>query len=373
MSSLGRTLLTQTLNNLLTLIVIVAIISALFVAYNQKALEGAVVEAVQMYARELAKNPKLSEEEKQRLIKQRELDLRYRFGLLGNPIEKVFNMMVRLLTLDLGAARSIYIGSSYLIKDQVIFALRNTAILFLTSTIIVAVLGIVVGLYAARKAGRSLDRLLSILAVFSASLPMWWVGMLMLLLFSFKLHLFPFQSKDVFIQLMQLERQYQTGELSLLLYSVLKLKTGLYYMALPLATVTLVSFGGWAYIVRNVVITRMSDDFVMVARAKGVPERNVLFGHVLRSASPPLVTMIVLSLVNSLGGAIITETVFGWPGMGLLYWQAILNSEPLLLGATTYVIILMFVIAVIILNFIYALLDPRVRTGGTAQAGVPRA
>jgi len=142
-------------------------------------------------------------------------------------------------------------------------------------------------------------------------------------------------------------------------------------MALPLATVVAVSLGGWAYVVRNVVAMRMGEDFVMVARAKGVPERRVLFGHVLRSASPPLVTMVALSLVNSLGGAIISEAVFGWPGMGLLYWISIANSEVMLLGATTYIIILLFVIVVIALNFLYALLDPRVRTTGAlpAQAG----
>ncbi len=365
MAGITRVLAVQTINNLITLLIIVAIISAIFVFYSQHALEGAVVEAVQQYARQLDRRPGLTEEEKQQLLEQYELNLRYKYGLLGNPVQKIYNMMVRLLTLDLGNARNIYLGSSYAIKDQVLFALKNTAILFTTSTIIVTFVGLSLGLYAARKPKALLDRGISIAAIFSSSLPTWWLGMLMLLLFAFKLHWFPFQSKDVYIELQNLKETLQAGSISYFMYLLLKLKTWLYYMAIPLLTVTLVSLGSWAYVVRNIVITRMGEDFVLVARAKGLPERKVLFGHILRSASPPLLTIIVLGLVNSLGGAIITETVFGWPGMGLLYWQAIVNSETLLLGAVTYLTILLFVIAVIILNFLYAFLDPRVRTGAT--------
>jgi len=371
LSGLARLVVTQSVNNLVTLLVIVVIISAIFVFYNQKALEGVVIEATQHYAREISRNPALGEEEKQRLIAQFEQNMRERFGLVGNPAERVLRVASRLLLLDLGYTRSAYMGGSYAVKDQVLFALKNTAILFFTATALVSVLGLVVGIYAARKVGGLVDRAVSFLAVFSASLPMWWVGMLALLLFSFKLHWFPFQSKDVYVQLAGIERLYAEGAIGLAAYIAAKLKTWLYYMALPLATVVAVSFGGWAYVVRNVVVMRMGEDFVMVARAKGVPERRVLFGHVLRSASPPLVTMVALSLVNSLGGAIISEAVFGWPGMGLLYWISIANSEVMLLGATTYIIILLFVIVVIALNFLYALLDPRVRTAGAlpVQAG----
>lgn len=363
MSGVARLLAVQTINNLVTLLIIVAVISVIFVIYNQQALEGAVIEAVQNYARQIERNPNLSEEEKQMLIEQFEQNLRYKFGLMGNPVQKVYNMMIRLLTLDLGNARQIYIGASYAIKDQVLIALKNTAILFTTATIITTFIGLFLGLYAARKPRGLLDRFLSISAVFSASLPTWWLGMLMLLVFAFKLGWFPFQAKDIFIKLAELSSLYESGQMSYVEYLLQKLYTWVYYMFLPLVTVVLVSIGGWAYVVRNIVINRMTEDFVMVARAKGVPERKVLFGHILRASSPPLVTIIVLGLVNSLGGAIITETVFGWPGMGLLYWMALTNSETLLLGTVTYVTVLLFVIAVIILNFIYAFLDPRVRTG----------
>ncbi len=363
MAGLARVLAVQTINNILILVIIVAIVSSIFVFYSQQVLEGVIVEAKQNYARTLQRNPHLTEAQREEMLKIFEHNLRLKYGLLGNPVQRVYHLMVDLFTLDLGNARQIYLGDSYAIKDQVLFALKNTAILFTTATIIVSFLGLGLGLYAARKPHGLLDRTISFLAIFSSSLPTWWLGMLVLLLFAFKLHWFPFQSKDVYIALAALSKALHAGSIGYLTYLLLKLKTWIYYMTLPLVTIVSVGIGGWSYVVRNIVIGRMGEDFIMVARAKGLPERKVLFGHLLRASSPPLLTIIVLSLVNSLGGAIITETVFGWPGMGLLYWQAITNSETLLLAADVYVTILLFVIALIILNFLYAVLDPRVRTG----------
>jgi peptide/nickel transport system permease protein len=363
LAGLGRVMAVQVINNLLILIIIVAIISAIFVFYSEQVLEGVIIEATNNYARQLAKNPHITDEQREALIKQFEYNMRMKYGLLGNPVQRIYNMMKNLLTLDLGNARQIYLGDSYSVKDQVLFALKNTAILFTTATVIISFLGLGLGLYAARRPQGLLDRTISFLAIFSSSLPTWWLGMLVLLVFAFKLHWFPFQSKDVYIALAALSKSLNAGQISYPVYLLLKLKTWIYYMFLPLITIVTVGLGGWSYVVRNIVIGKMTEDFVMVARAKGLPERKVLFGHVLRASSPPLLTIIVLSLVNSLGGAIITETVFGWPGMGLLYWQAITNSETLLLAANVYVTILLFVIAVIILNMLYAIMDPRVRTG----------
>lgn len=367
MAGLGRAMAVQILSNVATLIIIVALISGLLVFYSQKTLEGIIIEAVQNYERQIAKNPTLTQEQRNQMVQQFELAMRIKFGLLGNPIEKVYHMIINILTLDLGNARQIYMGDSYSVKDQVLFALKNTVILFTTATLIATLIGLGLGLYAARRPGGILDKTLSFLAVLSASLPMWWVGMIMLLIFSFTLHLFPVQSKDVYFVTQSIYSSYISGKIGYLTYILETLKSWLYYMTLPLITVVLVSLGGWAYIVRNVVIGKLAEDFVMTARAKGVPERKVLFGHVLRAASPPLLTTAVLSVVFSLGGAIITETVFGWPGMGLLFWQAIYNSEPMLIAADVYVTVLLFIVAVIILNIAYVLLDPRVKTTGGQQ------
>jgi|YelNatPaOPRAMG01_1025707.scaffolds.fasta_scaffold16420_2 peptide/nickel transport system permease protein len=367
MASLGRTIAVQVVSNLAALIIIVALISALLVFYSQTILQGVVVEMVQEFTRNLARNPALTPEQKAQLINLYQQALEVRFGLVGNPISKVYHMMINILTLNLGSSRNVYMGNSASISSQIIFALKNTVILFFTATLISIVIGLALGLYAARKPHGIIDSLLSFFAVLSASLPMWWVGMLMLLVFAFWNHWFPTQSMPVYFAIQQLSQAYHSGSITTLSYILEYLRTWLYYMALPLTTVVLVSIGGWAYIVRNVVIGKMAEDFVMTARAKGLSERKVLFGHVLRAASPPIVTTAALSLVSSLGGAIISETVFGWPGMGLLFWIAITNSEPMLIAGNVYVTVLLFIITIIILNILYVFLDPRIKTSGSQQ------
>jgi len=367
MSSLGRTIGVQIASNIAALIIIVAIISALLVYYSQIILQGVVTEMVQEYARQLARNPTISLEQKQQLINMYQQSLMVRFGLVGNPISKVYHMMINVLTLNLGNARHIYMGDSASISSQILFALKNTLILFFTATVISTLLGLGLGLYAARRPHGIVDNLVSFFAILSSSLPMWWVGMIMLLVFAFWNHWFPTQSLPVYFAVQQLSQAYHAGSISTLTYVLEYIKTWLYYMTLPLSTVILVSIGGWAYIVRNIVIGKMAEDFVMTARAKGLSERKVLFGHVLRAASPPIVTTAVLNIIVSLGGAIITETVFGWPGMGLLFWIAITNSEPMLIAGNVYITVLLFILAVIMLNILYVLLDPRIKTSGGQQ------
>lgn len=363
MTGLGRALLVQGFNSLITLFVILLIISTMFVYLSQRQLEAMVMEAVQLYALNLARNPALTPEEREQLLTRFEQNLKIRFGLVGSPVERVFNLMARLVTLDLGNARAAYVGPSTLIKDQILYALKNTIILFTTATIIAAALGIALGLVSARMIGSPIDRLVSFLAIVSSSVPFWWFGMLVLLLFAFKLKLFPFSSKDVYVVLSILRMKLEAGEIGYAYYALRGLYEWVRHMALPMFTVAFISLGSWAYVTRNVVVNKLTEDFVVTARAKGLPERTVMYKHVLRASSPPIVTLIALGLVNSLGGAIITETVFGWPGMGLLYWTAISAGEPMLLAANVYVTILLFVIVVFVLNFIYAFLDPRIKTG----------
>lgn len=104
----------------------------------------------------------------------------------------------------------------------------------------------------------------------------------------------------------------------------------------------------------------------MSARARGISEQKVLFGHTLRAAAPPIVTMAVLGLLGSLFGAIVFEGIFSWPGMGSLYWQSVQQNDiPVLMGnlsMTTGI----YIIGLAFLDLIYGFLDPRVKVGGKA-------
>jgi peptide/nickel transport system permease protein len=260
---------------------------------------------------------------------------------------RLWTIAVKVMALDFG--QSYYIrsyGGSSNVRDIILEALPRTILLFGTATLIVAALGILVGAAAARRAGSPLDKAVLGYAVLSNSFPLWWIGMLAILLFAYTLRIFPARATPA------IPPTDPAYPLALL-----------YHMALPLATMVLMGFGGWAYVVRNLMIGILQEDYIAVAKAKGVPERKILYGHALRSAAPPIVTIVALALSSSFGGAMITEAVFDWPGLGRLYWEAISSLDvPVILGLT-YVSTLIFLLSVFIADVLYGLFDPRVRVG----------
>jgi peptide/nickel transport system permease protein len=234
------------------------------------------------------------------------------------------------------------------VADQIETALGRTILLFTTAQVIIILIGLALGVKSAQKPGSLLDRTVSILAMFTTSLPMWWVGMLMILFFVVYL-----------------------GWLPITLYSQTAVSGWgniLKKMSLPVLTIVLVSFGGWSWIIRNIMIGTMQEDFIMVARAKGVPERKVIYGHALKAAAPPIVTMIIFAMIGSLGGAIITEIVFNWPGMGRLYWEALQLNAVRTMMALNYMFAFLTVFSMVLADILYGYLDPRVRVGAAARS-----
>jgi peptide/nickel transport system permease protein len=137
----------------------------------------------------------------------------------------------------------------------------------------------------------------------------------------------------------------------------------LYHMALPLITIVMIGFGSWAYLVRNFMIGIMQEDFIIAKKTMGVNQKKIIYSHALKNAAPPIITILALSLSGSLGGAIITEAVFDWPGMGRLYFEAISVMDlPVIIGAT-YVLTVFFLASIFFADLMYGVFDPRVRTG----------
>lgn len=362
---IGRVLVVTIINIIVVLIIVAILMSSIFVTQATMYLKGVAQEQFQAQARVLEQRLSAagySQEEIEKRLKELNQTIYEKLGLTKPLHERILQYTIWILTFNFTAfpARVNYPGGGDNAATVVLNALKATIILFTTATIIELAIAIWLGLQASKRAGSLLDRLISGIALVSASLPMWWVGLLMLLVFAYNLGWFPFAAKDVYIALGQLQQQ----NLPPVQMFFEQIKTWLYYMALPLITIILVTFGGGAYVIRNIVLSTMREDFVTVARAKGLPERKVLYKHVLRAASPPIVTMTALSLVGSLGGAIITETVFQWPGMGLTYWIAINNGDTGVLMVNTWVTTFLFIVVIFMLDFIYMLLDPRVRVGG---------
>lgn len=255
--------------------------------------------------------------------------------------------MYKILLLDFGHATFLTsdVGSSD-VKDILFEKLPRTILLFTTATIIISMIGIFLGALSSSKVGSVIDRITSSFAIISSSFPVWWIGMLMIFLFSFTYQIFPARATpDI--------SSSDPGYFIALLY----------HMALPLITIVMIGFGSWAYLVRNFMVGIMQEDFIIAKKTIGINQKKIIYGHALKNAAPPIVTILALSLSGSLGGAIITEAVFDWPGMGRLYFEAITVMDlPVIIGAT-YILTVFFLISIFIADLLYGYFDPRVRTG----------
>lgn len=313
---------------------------------SDKILNGMVQDNLRAIRQELAREIRNPEDLERTLEKIKE-DLIRSYGLDKPWYVRMPNMILRILTLDLGNSRTVasFSGSNK-ISDIIMERLPNTILLMITVLIINFALSLVIGVRVATKPGSFLDRFISMYSAVSYALPTWWLGIIMILVFAFYLKIFPFGG------------MYSTPPPVDSLMRSLDLA---WHLCLPVLTLVIATSGSWIYITRSIVITTAQEDYVTIARAKGLPERIVLWRYIIRAAAPPILTNLILSLAAYLGGAILTETIFSWPGMGLLYFEAIMSVDEALILALTYMYTLIYVIARFVLEILYVIVDPRVR------------
>jgi peptide/nickel transport system permease protein len=146
--------------------------------------------------------------------------------------------------------------------------------------------------------------------------------------------------------------------------AIVEFIAGRFYMLfLPALTLFIFIFGGWILLTRATVLETITEDYVTTARAKGLPERTVLLKHVLKNASLPLITSAALTFGFLISGAIITETVYSYGGMGYLIWKAISTTDVPVMQAFFYVIALLVIIANFVADLLYGVIDPRIKYG----------
>ncbi|MEM1607092.1 MAG: ABC transporter permease [Candidatus Bathyarchaeia archaeon] len=345
---IGRTLMFKGISLLLVLfsVLFLTVIVIGATGISDKILNGIIQDRLRAIRQQLSReiqNP----EDLERALERIKEDLIRSYGLDKPWYIRMPDMIWRILMLDLGNSRTVrsFSGSNK-ISDIILERMPNTILLMVTVLIINFILSLVVGVKAATKPGSILDRFVSVYSAVSYALPSWWLGILMILVFAFYIKIFPFGGMystppptDPFMRSIDL----------------------IWHLCLPVLTLTIATSGSWIYITRSIVITTAQEDFVTTARAKGLPERLVLWRYIIRVAAPPILTNLILGLAFYLGGAILTETVFTWPGMGLLYFEAIMSVDEALILALTYIFTLIYIIARFILEILYVLVDPRVR------------
>lgn len=199
-------------------------------------------------------------------------------------------------------------------------------------------LGIAMGTLAAVFRGRLIDRAIMAFSVAGVSMPIFFIALMLLQYFGFKWQLLPFVGRG--------------GPL----WTV----DGLRHIALPALSLGLIFIGPVARMTRTSVLEVLTADFVRTARAKGLSERVVVINHALRNALIPVITLVGLQAGYLLGGAVVTETIFSWPGIGRLAVGAILSSDFPVAQGTILVLALSFIVINLIVDVLYVALDPRV-------------
>jgi peptide/nickel transport system permease protein len=239
------------------------------------------------------------------------------------------------------------LGFSYVLNQSVGSLLgqrlAKTGFLAGVAVVLAVLIAVPLGFYQAVRRNRVDDYAVTTVTFVLYSTPAFWLALLLVDLFAVRVHLFPAEAPQ--------------GSFS----AVLTDPRG---MVLPVATITLVTIAAFSRYVRSSVLDELAQDYVRMARSKGSTRRHILFGHVLRNSISPVVTLLGLSLPFILSGTLITEEVFNFPGVGLLFFNAATSQDyPVLLGVVL-VVGVATVVGSLLADVSYALLDPRVHYGG---------
>jgi peptide/nickel transport system permease protein len=219
--------------------------------------------------------------------------------------------------------------------------LLKSVVLVGISTILAVVIAIPIGMAQAVRRNKFIDHFFNGFSTLFYAMPSFLLGLLLILIFAIKFPIFPAEAP-----------QGETLGAILSNFSA---------MVLPIATLTLITLALFSRYMRSSVIDNLTEDYVRTAKAKGASERRVLYRHVMRNSLIPIATLLGLALPGILSGALITESVFNYPGMGLLFYQQAQKQDyPVLLGITV-VVALATILGSLLADITYAVLDPRVR------------
>ncbi len=271
-------------------------------------------------------------------------DIRQAYGL-DRPLHHQFALYLeRMLSGDLG--HSLFFNAPVI--DLILDRLGPTVLLIMTAMAIALTLGTYLGVLASRKPGGFVTNLVTVLSLVGYSAPVFWTGIVLLLLFSATIPLFP------------LSGMYDVRADSAGLLLALDIA---HHLALPAITLAIVFLAQYSRISRASMLDVLGAEYIRTARAKGLSDRAVLFRHALPNAILPVVTVAGLQFGNMLSGAVLVEVVFNWPGLGQLAFESILRRDhPTVLGILFFATV-MVVAADLLTDIAYGIVDPRIRAG----------
>ncbi|RLP24051.1 ABC transporter permease [Mesorhizobium sp. YM1C-6-2] len=267
--------------------------------------------------------------------------LRQQFGLDRSLFIQLATYIKNVATFELGYSYRQNMAVSELILSRV----GPTVILMLTSFAISIVLGIVLGIVAARNVNRPVDRLISLVSTLGYATPLFWVGLMLILIFSITYRIFPTSGIE---------------DIAAFNEGFARVRDIAWHLVLPAVSLSLFYIAVYTRLMRSSLLEQSKMDYVVTAEAKGLPRRKVVYGHVLRNALLPILTMAGVQIGSMLGGSIIIESVFGWPGMGLLAYEALFARDLNLLTGILIVSSVMVILINVVVDVLYAVVDPRI-------------
>jgi peptide/nickel transport system permease protein len=271
-------------------------------------------------------------------------DLRKEYGLDKPYAVQLASYLGRILHLDLGYSYR----QRRPVIDLILERLPATLLLTVTAFVLALLIGTALGALAGLAAGSVLDTVFTVLSLVLYATPVFWLGLMLVLLFSVTLGwLPPFGYETINVTLSPIERALDIAQ----------------HMIMPVVSLAAIYLAIYARLMRSSIIEVAQQDFVKTARAKGLSGPHIVVGHMLRNALVPVVTVAGMQAGALVGGAVVIETVFAWPGLGRLTFDALLQRDyPVLLGI--FLILSIVVIALNLLtDLVYRLIDPRMTTG----------
>lgn len=268
--------------------------------------------------------------------------LRADYGLDQSFPVQLWLYISHMLAGDLG--KSFYFNAP--VTTLILQRLPATLLLVLTASLLAIALGVVIGVMAARRPHSIINHAITVLSLIGFSAPVFWTGLLLIIVFASGLHLFPVGGmRDV----TDLDAGWFAATIDTL-----------YHLVLPMVTLAIIYLAQYSRLTRSSMLEVLGADYIRTARAKGVPEGLVIYKHALRNAILPIVTTAGMQFSGVLAGAILVETVFSWRGLGSLAYESILRRDtPVLLG-----ILMCSAIVVVVVNMltdlVYGLVDPRI-------------
>ena len=252
-------------------------------------------------------------------------------------------------TLDFGRS----ISDRRPVRERILEKLPNTLLLNGIAFVLAAALGIPIGLWSAARAGRPAERASAVLFFLLYSLPSFWVALLLMQFFSVRLGVLPLFG-------MVSDHYPELGAAG-------RLADRMRHLILPALTLTYAQIAIFARFSKSALTEVIRQDFITAARAKGAGEAAVLWHHAMRNALLPLITLVGLTVPYLISGSVIVEQIFQWDGIGLLYYDAILARDYPTVMALTVATAVVTLLAALVADILYAVVDPRVRLGEGAR------